>query len=355
MGLAFDLALEGGGCTGIALNAALAEMMRRGHETRRLVGTSAGSIAAVLVAAGYTGEELLAMSLRRTAKGLPLFSEYIAEPIVPSSPNADFDFDEVELALRLPSGLMRRLRSARSIVDFFERGGFVTGTGFIDWLSGALERKHAGLSLMTLGEFYAHTGVHLTLIVTDLTHRRVRPLNHITAPDVPVVWATRMSIGVPLYFTEVPWREEWGLYLGEPMTDNVMVDGGLMTNLPIGFILPSGNTLMARIMGEPDPAVRPLGSSLDPTLAVPGAPPRTSQMSALSDTKVGRRIAALWDALLQGFDMSLAEFEESARVLRLPVRGFPPSEFDMSEERAEALLQAATAQARVFFDELERN
>ena len=84
MTLVVDLALQGGGSKGIALNASIAEIRRRGHVIRRVVGTSAGAIAAAMIAAGIDDDALRAMSLGRTGDDLPLFSEYVTEPIVPS-------------------------------------------------------------------------------------------------------------------------------------------------------------------------------------------------------------------------------------------------------------------------------
>ena len=98
-----------------------------------------------------------------------------------------------------------------------------------------------------------------------------------SAPDCPLVSAVRMSISIPLFFTEVVWRAEWGLYAGEDLTGHVMVDGGMLSNLPIGFIMPSTNALVARLMGPTlEGAARPVGLVLDTTLDVPGARLSTS-------------------------------------------------------------------------------
>ena len=56
----FDLVFEGGGAKGLAFVGALQAFERRGHTPRRVLGTSAGSIVAVLVAAGYNAAECMA-------------------------------------------------------------------------------------------------------------------------------------------------------------------------------------------------------------------------------------------------------------------------------------------------------
>ena len=112
--LLFDVALEGGGTKGIALNAAIAELMTRGHRINRLVGTSAGAIAAALVAAGYTGDELVALSLARTDDDRPLFSEYIEEPL--TADDSESWLGELEfLALRFSQDAVARAASLRAI------------------------------------------------------------------------------------------------------------------------------------------------------------------------------------------------------------------------------------------------
>src|SRR5947209_5451978 len=54
-----DLVLEGGGVKGIGLVGAISVLEERGYKFNRVAGTSAGSIVGALVAAGYSGAELL--------------------------------------------------------------------------------------------------------------------------------------------------------------------------------------------------------------------------------------------------------------------------------------------------------
>jgi predicted acylesterase/phospholipase RssA len=357
MPLTLDLALQGGGSRGIALTAAMIEILRRGHGIRRLVGTSAGAIVAALVAAGFSVDELRRMNVVTTPDDLSLLSECVAEPLVPMAPDIEPNISQVQLtALKLPTELGRRLLSAHAALAFFDRGGFISGEGFVGWLMRVLERKQGGLSRVTLGEIHARTGCHLTVIVTDTTARRLRALNHVSAPDCPLVSAVRMSISIPLFFTEVVWRAEWGSYAGEDLTDHVMVDGGLLSNLPIGFIMPSTNALVTRLMGPSlDGAALPVGLVLDTTLEVPGAPPpprASSALGALSATRLGQRITALADTMVNGMDLTVSD-SASLRLCRLPAKGYGVTEFDMSPARAEALASAATVATATYLDDLE--
>ena len=74
-------------------------------------------------------------------------------------------------------------------------------------------------------------------------------LNHRTAPGVPLAWAVRMSMSIPLIWREVVWQEAWGTYMGRSKTGNVIVDGGVLPNFPIRLIADS----VPEIMGDTDP------------------------------------------------------------------------------------------------------
>lgn len=354
--LLFDVALEGGGTKGIALNAAIAELMTRGHRINRLVGTSAGAIAAALIAAGYTGDELVAMSLARTEDDRPLFAEYIEEPLVVD--DSESWLGELQFfALRFSQDAVARAASLRAMLSFLDRGGFVSGEGFVLWLSRQLERKSAGFASITLGALYEATGVHLTVIATDLTSRRLRALNHRTAPRCPVVMAVRMSMSIPLFFAEVVWSKEWGTYLGEDLSDHVMVDGGVLSNLPIAFILPTANVLMGRLMGpNPRPEARPIGLAIDTSLPVAGAAAVDESRSfagVISRTRLGQRISALSETITRGMDLTLVDLA-AERVCCLPAKGYHATEFDMSSDRARALLESARGAMGAFLDDIER-
>lgn len=357
MPLTLNLALQGGGSRGIALAAAIIEILRRGHGIRRLVGTSAGAIVAAVVAAGFSVDELRRMTVVGAQDDLSLLSECVTEPLVPMAPEVEPTLSEIQLTvLKLPTELGRRVLSAYAALAFFDRGGFISGEGFVGWLMRVLERKQSGLSRITLGELHALTDRHLTVIVTDTTARRLRALNHVSAPDCPLVSAVRMSISIPLFFTEVVWRAEWGLYAGEDLTGHVMVDGGMLSNLPIGFIMPSTNALVARLMGPTlEGAARPVGLVLDTTLDVPGAPPPprvSSALGALSATRLGQRITALVDTMVNGMDLTVSD-SASLRLCRLPAKGYGVTEFDMSPARAEALVSAATVATSAYLDDIE--
>ena len=73
-----DLVFEGGGAKGAVFVGALEVLFGEyGHTHGRLLGTSAGAITAVLLAAGYTIPELLDALAERNESGKPVFSTFL--------------------------------------------------------------------------------------------------------------------------------------------------------------------------------------------------------------------------------------------------------------------------------------
>ncbi|UJR78347.1 patatin-like phospholipase family protein [Sandaracinus amylolyticus] len=361
MARTFDVVFEGGGARGLVLNGAIQRLEEDGHRMRRLVGTSAGAIAASLVAAGFSGDELVEMSRARRADGLPEFADYVSEPVLPDAEvvrrsgiySAIMD---AERKLHVPAGIadtiarhlgawLAHVPGLRSAYSFVEHGGVHSGDGFTGWLVRTLDHKRTGLSRVTLGELHARTGRHLTVIASDSTAARMLVLNHVTAPDVPLVSAVRMSMSIPLFFDEVIWRREWGHYLGEDVTGHVVVDGGLLSNFPLRFVLPDAAAYSRAFMGDPGPEpAEALGLFIDQKLDVPGAPPSRHSASSpifaeLGHTKVAARVLSLVETMLDGNDDTVEEAHEDA-ICRLPAKSYFATEFHMERERVDPLIEA---------------
>jgi predicted acylesterase/phospholipase RssA len=78
----YDLVFEGGGAKGLAFVGALMSFEKRGHIPRRVIGTSAGSILSVMVAAGYTSAESLAAIAERLPDGRSRFASFLETPTI---------------------------------------------------------------------------------------------------------------------------------------------------------------------------------------------------------------------------------------------------------------------------------
>lgn len=247
---------------------------------------------------------------------------------------------------------------------FLETGGFLLGQEFVSWLGEKLKAKGV-MPSDTLGMLHEkkgkETGRELSIIASDTTDSEMLVLNHRTAPECPVVQAVRMSMSIPFVFREVVWDKTWGTYLGRKKEGNIIVDGGMLSNFPIGLLqrppaLPevllkdvrdASNKAAARvevarrIMGDlpQDPGqVSVLGLLIDESQQVPKAPepPRHPELFRRSIDRTNRivnTVTGTWD------DAAVQQFKD--RICRLPAKGYGVLEFGMEDPRLDPLLEAA--------------
>ena len=376
----FDLVLEGGGAKGSVFAGALDELESRGYTYRRFVGTSAGAIAAALLAAGYTAAELLEATNERLPNGKSRFTTFmdVAEKsnfkqryiegsltyTIFRDINLPFVPDRVET--RLDDWIFDKLTKVaayREMFSFIERGGLYAGDKFVEWIKEKLDAKKAGWGDSTLSRFHAETGNDVSMVVSDTTGQEMLVLNHRTAPDCPTAWAVRMSMSIPFLWQEVRWAERWGKYLGRSITDHVMVDGGALSNFPID-LLTSTDEQVVEIMGDTPPDEVPnLGLLIDETIEVPGSgeplpdivpedDPTDDDLGErlkLKRLKTLRRVGRLVNTMTKAHD-KLAMEAHADEVCRLPAFGYGTTEFDMTEERMTALVDAGRAAMKAFLD-----
>lgn len=363
----YDMVFEGGGAKGMVFVGAMEIFESEGHTHGRLLGTSAGAITAALLAAGYTSQEMLE-SLSEKVDGRSVFSDFMAVPSVMDKNeihssatrrllrniNLPFipDRFEEELDDKLAEWLAAQ-PSLRCVLSFVERGGWYSADNFVTWLrrkldSGTHHGKPRLYSHMTLAEFHIATGKDLSLVGADTTQGTMLVLNHRTAPDLPLVWAVRMSMSVPLLWQEVVWQPEWGQYRGRDLSGHTIVDGGLLSNFPIELFV-SRAAPVVNVMGE-DTSENVLGMLIDEKMEVPGA-----DSAAKSPTEFGvgnlqtvQRISNLVNTTTSARDKYVIdEFEHL--VVRLPARGYGTTEFDMTDERRELLVSAGRQAMKDYF------
>lgn len=365
----YDLVMEGGGAKGIALAGAMRTFLNRGHMPGRVLGTSAGAITAALVAAGYTSDEMLT-ALNEKVDGEPIFATFMSTPggfsdeEISESAMATY-LREIDLPLiseRWESRMDRSLLNAlmmhpgyRHLFSFVERGGWYAADNFLIWMARMLDSgrqggKQRAYSGLTMEEFFGETGVHLTVIASDTTGRRMLVLNHLTAPDLPLIWAVRMSMSIPFVWPEVEWRSDWGLYRGDDLAGHTVIDGGVLSNFPIELFI-SDLPHVTALMG-PKGENLILGLLIDEAMAVPDAPPAEESPNILpraSRIATVRRFQDLLNTTMMAHDKMVMNAYEYL-VVRLPAKDYGSIEFDMSDERREAILTAGENAMATFLD-----
>jgi predicted acylesterase/phospholipase RssA len=379
----YDMVFEGGGAKGMVFVGALQELKVRDVTPARLLGTSAGSIMATFLAAGYSTEEMSA-ALSEEKDGKPVFLGFLETPpplseeeiqkgairtllrAVDTKLIPDFAEDKLDDAL---ASALSTSRATRRLASFIERGGFYAADFFLEWLreklntgTYTLERGNhpkgaqRAFGGMTMAEFFEAVGADLSLVAADTTDNQLLILNHRTAPDLPVIYGVRMSMSVPLLWHEVIWQPEWGLYRGKDISGNTVVDGGLLSNFPIELFL-SDQPQVTAVMGTKTTAPEMvLGFLIDEKAEVPGAPPGKGGAMDLGfevgQLRTVERISGLMNTMIQAHDKSVMDIYEHL-VVRLPAKGYGTIEFDMSTERREALVNAGRQATVDFFKRAE--
>jgi predicted acylesterase/phospholipase RssA len=361
----YDLVFEGGGAKGMAFVGAVAELLAAGHGHGRLLGTSAGAITATLLAAGYSVDEMNAALLEKE-DGKPVFSGFMGRPEDFSDAEIDAGgtlalLKNIDLTL-LPNFLENQMDrqvaralakggKSRHLVALVERGGWFAARRFLTWMAGKLDAgKRAdgaprNYSKMSLAQLHAATGIDLSMVASDTTEGKLLVLNHRTAPDCPVVSAVRMSMSIPLVWDEVSWKKEWGAYRGRDIAGHGVVDGGMLSNFPLELFL-SAEPKVTKVMG-PRVDTPVLGMMIDESLEVPGAGQGAAarEPGALAEFALVTRIGRLIDTATTAHDKRVVE-EHPGIIVRLPARGYGTTEFDMSEARRNALVEAARVSMR---------
>jgi NTE family protein len=357
----YDLVFEGGGAKGMAFAGALQVFADAGHSHRRVVGTSAGAITAMLTGAGYTPAELTVECTKTDAAGNPVFASFMDPPV-----ETDFTQDLIEgcetialmKAAGFPfSGVMQNIEEKiikallhlelyRELFSFNECGGFYAGDKALEWFRERLVAKGMAADI-TWADFAKKTGVDVSVVTTDVTDKESVVLNARTAPGVPVAESVRMSMSIPFVWREMIWKPEWGTYnmldangqiTRRQKAGNIFVDGGVLSNFPLRLVAESTPDVVA-VMGATDPnAAGNLGLLLDGTVMVPGA--------AVSDTRRPRlraadRVTRLIDTLTDSNDLVVIRQYESS-ICRLPVGGYGTTEFRMSSDRQKLLIASGT-------------
>ncbi len=181
------LIMKGGGVKGLAYVGAL-ELLRDEYSFNWFVGTSAGAISAILLAAGFSVEELRQILFEKN------FQDFFDAPFY-----------------KVPTNLL------------FKRGMHPAKT-FTDWLDKLLSEKLQTRSRVKLGDIQSRTGNRVTVYASQ-QRKKALIFDSSNDPDVSAAFAARCSMSIPMVFTP---ESEQGI---------LAFDGGLQNNFPIRQLL----------------------------------------------------------------------------------------------------------------------
>jgi NTE family protein len=240
--LVADLALEGGGVKGIGLVGAVLALSEAGYRFRGVAGTSAGAIAATLIAAiAKSGHD---MSELKTSMDSMKFSNFMPE-------------GKLHAFLDHHGGKPGALLADVAILT--HRTGLYTGDYLAEWLTPELQKfgvhtfgdlklsseEDPGLSLPE-GQDY-----RLVVHTSDITRSELvrlpwdYPIYGAVPDDQEVVQAARASMSIPFFFEPVTFEAKAAdVQIPTPSGGTITrhhdagtvtwVDGGMLRNFPIG-------------------------------------------------------------------------------------------------------------------------
>lgn len=308
----YDAVFEGGGVKGIGLVGALSVLEEEGFVAQNLAGTSAGSIVAALLAAGYSASELhdviIGLDFRR-------FEDRRWEDRVP--------------VFGTPLSILKDQ-------------GIFEGQAFYAWISELLAAKGKRTFRDLVHPDFADEPRYryrVNVIASDLTAHRMLVLPHdarafgIDPDDLDIALAVRMSMSIPFFFEPVR--------LVDPLTgtEHLIADGGVLSNFPVWIFDDDGEPswpTFGLLLVEPDPKAS-LGSRI---------PEYRASKRWIGGT-IGY-VKSLIQTMLEAHDRLYIGKADFARTVPIKTLGVGTTEFDLSPARAEALYHSGRDAATDF-------
>ncbi|WP_307255946.1 patatin-like phospholipase family protein [Oikeobacillus pervagus] len=283
-----DGVFSGGGIKGFALVGAYQEIEEKGYVFSRLAGTSAGSIVAAFIAAGYKSKEIY-----------QLLDELDTMKLLDSTSPIDF-------------ALFKWLA-------VFWKLGLYKGNALETWINEKLALK----GVVTFADLPNQT---LRVVASDITRGRMLVLPDdlkkygIHPKHFPVARAIRMSCTIPYFFQPVKLKGQDGVSL--------IVDGGVLSNFPMWLFDRDGRR------------TRPvLGIKLSP---------HYSEYPKYTIHNSFQLFHALFQTMKDAHDARYISRKHEKNIIFIKTNGTSATEFELNDEKKHALVETGRKAAREF-------
>ncbi|MFD1428049.1 NTE family protein [Kroppenstedtia sanguinis] len=284
-----DAVLEGGGIKAFGLVGALSVAEEKGYEWKRLAGTSAGSLVAALLAAGYRSEEL-----------------YRA-------------MEEYDFTLLTATTWYHRLPYLGPSIRLWVKKGLYSGRPLERWVGEMLAKKN----VYTFADLKERK---LSIIASDLSRGSLLVLPHdleeygIPPEKLSVARAVLMSCSIPFFFDPVR-------VLHQPSKQtSYVVDGAVLSNFPVWLFdqkNPRWPTFGFRFLSEET-----------------GGHPIEGPISLLR---------AMFLTMMDAHDNRHIKDQDRLRTIQVPTQGIKMTDFDLDKEKRKGLFDAGVEAAENFF------
>lgn len=285
-----DGVFSGGGIRGIAFIGAIQVLEERGFQFRRLAGTSAGSLVAALLAAGYRSEELY-------------------QEISQISMNELLD----RRKFQIPFPILRWF-------PLYWRMGLYKGDKLEDWIGKLLKKKgvrtFADISPGSLKIVASDLSNGKILVIPDDLHR------YDLSPEAfSVARAVRMSCTVPYFFEPVKMRYR--------KQRAVIVDGGVLSNFPMWLFAGRG------------------GKQKRPVIGI-NLSPKQDEYPANEITNALELFEALFKTMKDAHDNRYISRRHAQHIIFLPTEGIGSLDFSNDEEQIAQLIAIGREETEKF-------
>jgi NTE family protein len=204
-----NLVLEGGGVRGLAYAGVFSVLEEKGilQQLEKIGGSSAGSIAGMLVSIGYTASEIDSLMMELSLE----------------------KFNDGN------GGLVGKY------ARFKKNYGLYKGETFEKWLKEMVAHK-TGDPLFTfdqLHQLHLKNNLYKDLYctATNLSRQQLEIFSFENTPSMPIALAARISAGIPLYFEPIALDDQLQKIKKSDTASfvNYYVDGGMLCNYPISM------------------------------------------------------------------------------------------------------------------------
>jgi NTE family protein len=324
-----NIALEGGGVKGIAYVGFFQKLQEQKKEfthLERVSGTSAGAIFGMLLALGYSIDEMNAIY-------------------------ADLDFSKFEDS---PGRILADLKELNRNFGFYKGDvlhSFIKG--LIKAKTGAENTTFAELKAMQAKEnvkdFYA--------IATRMFFRHNIPayetivFSHETTPNTPIADAVRASASIPVFFASVMLKKSSdGSYLINPEEGDVFIDGGDSNNYPIRIFdqvryqTDSKDTKSTKYKYNKDT----LGIRLDDINEIDKIENKTDTSQEERIQNFQQYVSAILYTVGHNQDDDLINTRDPARSISIDCTGINGTNFNITQQQKQQLINAGAKAAEEY-------
>jgi len=299
-----NLVFEGAGIRGIAYSGVIKQLENNGiiDSVKKVGGTSAGAIIALMVSIGYNSNEI---------------SDIISNTRFRKFNDGSFIF----------FGGIYRMKS---------KFGWYKGGNFQKWLEKIIEDK-TGDPEITFEELASKGYIDLYITATCLNKQKIIVFSSVDYPKMKIKDAVRISMSIPLYFEAVFIDSEGKVYKNHDDKDNldIVVDGGIIGNFPI-FLFDSLYTdSLNQIVRVPN--YKTLGIRIDSDEQIQNDS-LSKELVPLEIENMADFVAAFYIFVLENLNRNRLIPEDWERTISVSSSGISPRIKRLSNAQKEALI-----------------